>query len=76
MILKVEENTQYTLIVIGDIDGNGKISITDLVRLKLFSVSILIPNDIEKIASDMNGDGKISITDLVQLKLISVGITN
>ena len=76
MTLKVGENTQYTLIVIGDIDGNGKISITDLVRLKLFSVSILIPDEIEKIASDMNGDGKISITDLVQLKLIQVGITN
>lgn len=64
----------YTLIVIGDIDGNGKISITDLVKLNLFSVNLLIPNKIEKIAGDINGDERITITDLVRLNLNVVGL--
>lgn len=74
--LKVGENLQYTLIINGDIDGNGKISITDLVRLKLFTVSILVPSSIEKVAADMNGDGRITITDLVKLNLNVVGISD
>ena len=74
VILNAGEAKQYNLVLIGDINGDGKLSITDLVKLKLFSVNILTPNTIEKIAGDMNGDGKLSITDLVQLKLKLVGI--
>ena len=74
VILNAGEAKQYNLVLIGDINGDGKLSITDLVKLKLFSVNILTPNTIEKIAGDMNGDGNISITDLVQLKLKLVHI--
>ncbi len=67
-------NKEYTIIVKGDIDGNGKISITDLVKMKLYSVHLQELDEIEKIAADLNGDSKITITDIVQLNLASVNI--
>lgn len=72
MKLKTEKQ-EYILIVKGDINGDGKISITDLVRVNLYNVKMRTPNEVEKIASDINGDGKISITDVVQLNLAIVG---
>lgn len=73
--MKISINNKiYTLITIGDINGDGKISITDLVKLKLFSINILTPNKIEKIASDINNDEKITITDIVKLNLMLLGL--
>lgn len=73
--MKVKTQSQeYVMIVKGDINGDGKISITDLVKIKLYNAHIQTPSEIEEISADINGDGKISITDLVQLKLASVGI--
>lgn len=68
------ENKVYTLIVKGDINCDGKITITDVVRCNLYNVHIKVPNEIEKIAADVSGDGKISITDVVKLNLASVNI--
>ena len=68
------KNKVYTAIVKGDINGDGKITITDVVRCNLYNVNIKVPNEIEKIAADVSGDGKISITDVVRLKLASVNI--
>ena len=70
------ENQEYIMIVKGDIDGNGKITITDVVKSNLYNVNIQNPNEIEHIAADINGDGKISITDCVQVNLVSVGLVN
>ncbi len=73
--MKLEtEKQEYLCIVKGDIDGNGKISITDVVKANLYSVHIQTPNDMQKIAADINEDGKITITDVVQLNLASVNI--
>lgn len=68
------KNKVYTAIVKGDINGDGKITITDVVRCNLYNVNIKVPNEIEKIAADVSGNGKISITDVVRLKLASVNI--
>lgn len=68
------ENEVYTLIVKGDINGDGKITITDVVKCNLYTVNIKVPNELEKVAADVSEDGKISITDLVRLKLASVNI--
>ena len=73
MTLKMGGKT-YKLVVIGDIDGNGKITITDLVKMNLYSVKLMSLTDDEIKAADVNNDKKISITDLVQLKLITANI--
>lgn len=68
------QNQEYTMIVKGDIDGNGEISITDVVKANLHVVNIKPLDEIGQLAADVNGDGKITITDVVQLKLASVNI--
>ncbi len=74
MILKAGEEKQYTLVLIGDINRDGEISITDLVQLKLFSVNLRTPDTVERIAADMDGNNRITITDLVKLNLMLVHI--
>ena len=68
--LKLDTNIEYTIIVIGDIDGNGKISTTDLAQLKLHCIEkqTLTGNALK--AADINFDGNITTTDLAQIKLI------
>lgn len=68
------QNQAYTIIVKGDIDGNGKLSITDLVKARLFISHIKTPNEIEELSTDINGDGKLTVTDLVKLKLATANI--
>lgn len=55
------------VIVKGDIDPNGKFSITDVVNLcdQLFGKAKL--SEYQKIAADMNSDSKYTITDVVKL---------
>lgn len=60
---------KFTLIVTGDIDGNGKLGATDLAKIKLHLIESEELTGILLKAADMNGDGKISATDLAQMKL-------
>ena len=71
--LKVGNMEEYILVVKGDIDGNGKISIIDLAKLKLHYISQEILTGHNLRAGDMNGDSKVTLTDLgqIRLKLIS-----
>lgn len=74
MILQVESGKEFTLVVTGDIDGNSKITIVDLARLKLHYVETTLLDDISIIAADIDGDEKISLNDLAKIKLILVDL--
>lgn len=57
--------------VTGDVDGNNKISISDLLTLRK-SLAGLYNFDFAPESADINGDGKLSISDVAALrKLIS-----
>lgn len=65
-----------TASVLGDLDGNGKISVTDLSRLNQFVVgTISIENEFYK-AADLDKSDKVSITDLSKLNQVIVGTSN
>ena len=68
------ENGDYKIVVSGDLNGDGKISITDVVKLNLHTVGINPVKDEFLKASDVNKDGKVTITDLVILNLVSVNM--
>ncbi len=72
--IKVGNKLEYTLVVIGDIDGNGKISTTDSAKLKLHQVEMKVLTGAELMAADVDGNGKVSSTDLAQIKLVIVGL--
>ncbi len=64
----------YKIVVKGDLNGDGKISITDVVKAKLHTVNIQILKDEFLKAADVNEDGKVTITDLVIINLASVNL--
>lgn len=74
MTLQVGDTLQLTIIVTGDIDGTGEISLTDLAQLKLHYIEKEPLTGASLKAADINSDGKITITDLAQLKLVLVDL--
>ena len=75
MTVKVGSLT-FTTIVIGDIDGNGTITVTDIAAIKLHYIDLELLNGIQFVAGDLNNDGKISTTDIAQIKLIYISNQN
>lgn len=68
--IKVNDKTyKYTLILKGDVNGDGKITPLDYVKIKnhIMETSI-ISESIYKIAADYNNDTKISPLDYVKVK--------
>lgn len=72
--LKLSDNSEYVLIVTGDINSNGDISVVDLSRLKIKLVGLSTLDDCQMEAADVNFDGKVSLTDLSNLKMYLVGL--
>ena len=63
---------EYTLIVTGDIDGDGVITGNDLAKSKLHQINITPLTGIYKKAADVDGDGYITINDIAQIKLVLI----
>ncbi len=55
--------------IIGDIDGDGKVNVSDALRLKQCILGKIVGGR----ECDINGDGKINVTDVNILKKIIVG---
>lgn len=70
-----EVDASYTIIIFGDLNGDGIITATDNVTLK-GELSGSDPIDVDSavyFAADLNGDGTISSTDAVTVKSILSG---
>lgn len=63
----------YTVVVTGDINGDGGISITDMVSAKSQLLGKTKLSGAYLTAADTNGDGAVSITDFVQIKAKILG---
>ena len=72
MTVDVGETYHRTLVVTGDIDGNGEITVTDLAQLKLHYIEKELLSGASLKAADMNYDNEITITDVAQIKLILI----
>lgn len=66
-------NESLTVIITADLNGDGKVSITDLLMCK----SHLLGTPLEEnaaLAADVNYDGKVSITDFLRIKSNLLGL--
>jgi len=73
--LRIEEVDESELPVLrGDVNNDGRVTITDLVILHLSLAGLEDINQYHKVNADMNNDGRISITDLVMLHLYLAGV--
>ena len=62
-----------TVVVTGDVNGDGKISGTDIVQLRAHLLGKRELNEVSMQAADLSGDGKVSGTDIVQLRAYLLG---
>ena len=74
--LTIENSIKYTLVVTGDITGDGNVNISDLVKLNMYSVGKFNLQNEYLLAGDVNHDRNVNIGDLVRLNLFSIGKIN
>ena len=72
----VSSSATVTIVVTGDVSGDGKITITDVVKLQKSVVGSGSLSGAYAKAADINGDGKVTITDVVQAAQVTVGQRN
>lgn len=62
------KNNTYTIVVTGDLNGNGKVETSDTALLKMhFAATFTLTGAIEE-AADTNNDGKVNAGDYIRIK--------
>ena len=70
MKLKLSDGTMYNLIVRGDVNRDGRVTLTDISKLLLHyneTKGFEVTNEYSLKGCDLNLDGKVSLTDLSQI---------
>ncbi len=67
-LTKDDETYNKTIIISGDVDGDGKIGATDYVAIKNHIMEVTILKDVNKIAADMNSNGQVDAGDYIAIK--------
>ena len=57
---------------LGDVTGDGKVNVGDLVKIKRYILGL--DTEIDMAAADVTKDGKINVGDLVKIKRYSLGL--
>ena len=58
----------YTIVVTGDTNGDGKVNITDMLAVKAHILKKNVLSGVNFSGGDTNGDGKVNITDFIKIK--------
>lgn len=66
--IKIDEVEIYTIVMIGDVSGDGKITPSDYVKVKNKIMGVTSMDSIIQKAADVNQDGKITPADYVKIK--------
>ena len=72
--MKLSDNTQYKLVVTGDLDCDGEITVNDLAKMKMHIIGIEKLTDLRLEAGKIDKDNQVSVNDLAQIKLILLGL--
>ena len=63
----------YTLIINGDLNGDGAISATDLAKIKQHLIELRLLEDAYLKAADVDADQNVTITDLSRIRKAMFG---
>lgn len=72
----VYKNKTYKIVVIGDVNGDGKINSTDFMQVRRHYLGLYTLTDANLKAADVNKDGKINSTDFMQIRRHFLGLFN
>ena len=70
------EGKKYTVVKMGDVNGDGKVNTIDALNALRYDVDIVSLNKYEVTALDLNGDGKSDTLDALILLRYDVGLEN
>lgn len=70
----VIDGETYVLVVRGDLNGDGRLTTTDLSKMKAHIVGTIILTTFFEMAADINDDNAVTVTDLSRLKLALAGL--
>ena len=59
--------------IMGDVDGDGEITIHDATDIQMFGVELIEFTDEQKLAADVDGDGRISVLDVTCIQKYLAG---
>ena len=63
------DRTLYaSMVLIGDLDGNDKLTSRDISALKRYIAGSIPEDQVDLVAADANGDGKITSKDIAAVK--------
>ena len=61
------KSIEYTLIVSGDVTGDGLVNISDVIKLADHTITKNILNSYEKVAAEVTNDDTLNISDVIKL---------
>ena len=64
----VNHQVKYSTLQLGDVNGDGKISLADIVQIRDYMLKRSELSDAQQKLADVNGDGKISLADIVLIR--------
>ena len=73
--VEVDEKS-YTIVVIGDLNGDGKLNGVDVVRMRFYRVGKYDLNEAYLKAADINNDEKVNGVDLLKIRQLNVGLAD
>lgn len=71
-----EYNTSYSMVVLGDVNGDGNIKASDYMKVKNYIMKTGTLTNIQKRAADVNLDGSIKASDYMKIKNYIMGTTS
>ncbi len=67
------EVASYTLIIFGDVNGDGAVTATDSATVEVASLGAEMETAVYVYAADVNGDGAVTATDSATVEVASLG---
>ncbi len=65
--------SQYEIVILGDVDGNGVVDATDYMRIKSVFLGTYSLEGSNKLAADVTADDRIDTTDYLRIKSFFLG---
>lgn len=76
LIINDKEYDSKTLIIKGDINSDGEVSVADIIKFRLYILETIDLNDNEILAADINDDTSAEVSDLIQIRRHILGNLN
>ena len=69
------EVAAYTLILFGDVNGDGKINLSDMIKIRNHNLGTTLLSGVFSQAGDINHDAKINLSDMIKVRNHNLGTT-